>query len=87
MTRMSCFALIVVSAVVSMASPTLAKPLNFQGDVTHLTPRRAVGPRHHYISVRNSGIKAFALESRNFFNPSLAGGGSIGYNESLIKDQ
>jgi hypothetical protein len=90
MSGISCFALILATAVVSIASPTLAEPLNVQAGVTHLTHRRAVdskAARHRDFSVQSSGFKGIARGSWNSFDPSLTGGGSIGYNESLIKDQ
>lgn len=47
--------------------------------------------RRHAIATRQSGFNAFAMVPRGdgggAFNPAATGGGSVGYNENLRRDQ
>jgi hypothetical protein len=76
MTRTS-LVLFAVAAIVAAASPAFARPL----------PDRKTVVRH---SPRPNGLEADTLRPRvaapDSNNPALTGGGSVGYNEMLLRD-
>ena len=74
------FKIILGTAIVavSIASPALAQ---YASEKSHLSSVRHSG--HVRTASHRSGLSSFASLPRSVDDPAIAGGGSIGYNESL----
>jgi hypothetical protein len=81
MTIMSRFALAVTLVAVGIGSPAFAQtaPQNDRIVIHQSTYDKIAGQR--------SGLHAFAMVPSSPYDPARTGGGSIGYNESLRRDQ
>jgi hypothetical protein len=81
MTNLSRVALIAAVAAIGLASPAFAQTQRVA--VHHVRHRTPMGTQ--------TGTDAFAMvpgfQGGSAFSPSSTGGGSIGYNENLRKDQ
>jgi hypothetical protein len=82
MTRISKLALVAVAAM-GVASPVLAQSSQHRIGI-HKVYR-------HTVVARQSGFNAFAMvpggAGSSAFSPAANGGGSVGYNENLRRDQ
>jgi hypothetical protein len=82
MTRMSKLALVAIAAV-GVAAPALAQSSQHRVGL-HKVHRQTV-------VARDSGLNAFALApggaGGSAFSPAATGGGSLGYNENLRRNQ
>jgi hypothetical protein len=102
MIRISRLALIAVAAA-GIASPALAQSFDPDvgtgnivpfsvGPATASVTKVAVHKiRHRTVAARQSGANAFAMvpgsAGGSAFSPAANGGGSVGYNENLRRDQ
>jgi hypothetical protein len=77
MTFTSRLALVVTFAATGIGSPAFA----------HSASQNIRQSTHDAIAGRQSGLNAFAMVSRSPYDPALTGGGSLGYNENLRRDQ
>jgi hypothetical protein len=77
MTNISRLACIIAVVAAGIASPAFAQSV------------KIIAPQHRgtRVTVPQSGVNSFAMVPHGAYNPALTGGGSIGYNESLIKDE
>jgi hypothetical protein len=82
MTRISTLALIAV-ATVGIAAPAFAQSSQHRVGLHHVHRQTVVA--------RDNGLNAFAMvpggAGGSAFSPAATGGGSIGYNENLRRDQ
>jgi hypothetical protein len=72
--RLACIIAVIAAGITSPAFAQSAK---------------AIAPQHRAtkVTVPQSGVNSFAMVPHGGYDPALTGGGSIGYNESLSRDQ
>jgi hypothetical protein len=82
MIRISKLALVAVAAM-GAASPVFAQSSQHRVGIHKV--------HHHTVVARESGFNAFAMvpggAGGSAFSPAANGGGSVGYNENLRRDQ
>jgi hypothetical protein len=72
--RLACIVAVIAAGITSPAFAQSAK---------------AIAPQHRgtKVIVPQSGVNSFAMVPHGTYDPAATGGGSIGYNESLSRDQ
>jgi hypothetical protein len=92
MINTSRLALIAV-ATVSIASPALAQSFDGNAAMSTVQQHRVAihNVRRHAVAPRQNGFNAFAMvpgsADGSALSPAATGGGSLGYNENLRRDQ